>query len=174
MERFMALESDDLVKRLQELGIAHQTHEHPAVFTVEEAQRHCGHLPGAHCKNLFLKDKKGQLWLVVTLDGREVNIKALQKAMGAARLSFGKAELLMEVLGVIPGAVTPFGLINDSEQRVQVILDVEMMAADLLNYHPLRNDATTAIAPADLRRFISACGHSARDLEIPSSDADAA
>lgn len=170
----MALESDDLVKRLQELGIPHQTHEHPAVFTVEEAQRHCGHLPGAHCKNLFLKDKKGQLWLVVTLDGREVNIKALQKAMGAARLSFGKAELLMEVLGVIPGAVTPFGLLNDSEQRVQVILDADMMTADLLNYHPLRNDATTAITPAGLRQFISACGHQARDLDIPSPDADAA
>ncbi len=167
----MALESDDLIRRLQELGISQLTHEHAAVFTVEEAQRHCSHLPGAHCKNLFFKDKKDELWLVVTLDGREVNIKALQKAMGAARLSFGKAELLMEVLGVIPGAVTPFGLINDTEQRVQVILDAEMMAADLLNYHPLRNDATTAITPADLRRFISACGHSARDLEIPPPEA---
>jgi len=170
----MALESDDLLRRLQELGIAHQTHEHAAVFTVEEAQRHCGHLPGAHCKNLFFKDKKGQLWLVVTFDDRKVDIKTLQKAIGAARLSFGKAELLMEVLGVIPGAVTPFGLINDTEQRVQVILDAEMMAADLFNYHPLRNDATTAITPADLRRFISACGHSARDLNIPPPDAGSA
>ena len=167
----MALESDDLIRRLQELGIAHETHEHMAVFTVGEAQTHCGHLPGAHCKNLFFKDKKGQLWLVVTFDDRAVNIKALQKAMGAARLSFGKPELLMEVLGVIPGAVTPFALINDSDQRVQVILDAEMMAADLLNYHPLRNNATTAITPADLRRFISACGHAARDLEIPLPDA---
>jgi len=167
----MVLESDDLIRRLQELGIAHKTHEHMAVFTVGEAQTHCGHLPGAHCKNLFFKDKKGQLWLVVTFDDRAVNIKALQKAMGAARLSFGKPELLMEVLGVIPGAVTPFALINDSDQRVQVILDAEMMAADLLNYHPLRNNATTAITPADLRRFISACGHAARDLEIPLPDA---
>ncbi len=108
------------------------------------------------------------------MDDRKVDIKTLQKAIGAARLSFGKAELLMEVLGVIPGAVTPFGLINDTEQRVQVILDAEMMAADLLNYHPLRNDATTAITPADLRRFISACGHSARDLNIPPPDAGSA
>jgi Ala-tRNA(Pro) deacylase len=163
----MALNSEDLFRRLRDLGIAHQTHGHPAVFTVEEARRHCGHLPGAHCKNLFLKDKKGALWLVVTLDGREVDIKALQKAIGAARLSFGKAELLHDVLGVTPGAVTPFALINDTRQRVRVILDAEMMAADLLNYHPLRNDATTAIAPADLRRFIDACGHGARDLEFP-------
>lgn len=170
----MALNSEDLFRRLQELDIPHVTHDHPAVFTVEEAQRHCSHLPGAHCKNLFFKDKKGALWLVVTLDGREVDIKALQKAMGAARLSFGKAELLYEVLGVIPGAVTPFALINDSQQRVRVILDYEMMAADLLNYHPLRNDATTAITPADLRRFIDACGHQARDLEFPPPGNDVA
>ena len=87
--------------------------------------------------------------------------------MGAARLSFGKAELLEEVLGVIPGAVTPFGLINDTEQRVRVFLDADMMAAELVNFHPLRNNATTTIAPGDLRRFIAACGHNARDLKFP-------
>ena len=163
----MPLDSEDLFSRFRHLGISFETHSHPAVFTVEEAQLHCGHLPGAHCKNLFLKDKKGELWLAVMLDGREVNIKALQYAMGAARLSFGKAELLLEVLGVIPGAVTPFGLINDTEQRVRVFLDADMMAADLVNFHPLRNDATTAMAPADLRRFIAACGHDAHDLEFP-------
>ena len=163
----MPLDSEDLFSRFRHLGISFETHSHPAVFTVEEAQLHCGHLPGAHCKNLVLKDKKGELWLAVMLDGREVNIKALQYAMGAARLSFGKAELLLEVLGVIPGAVTPFGLINDTEQRVRVFLDADMMAADLVNFHPLRNDATTAMAPADLRRFIAACGHDAHDLEFP-------
>ncbi len=163
----MPLDSEELFSRFRQLGISFETHSHPAVFTVEEAQLHCGHLPGAHCKNLFLKDKKGQLWLAVMLDGREVNIKALQNAMGAARLSFGKAELLHDVLGVIPGAVTPFGLINDSEQRVRVFLDADMMAAELVNFHPLRNDATTAMAPADLRRFIAACGHDAHDLGFP-------
>ncbi|MDA0229237.1 MAG: prolyl-tRNA synthetase associated domain-containing protein [Proteobacteria bacterium] len=163
----MPLDSEQLFSRFRQLGISFETHSHPAVFTVEEAQLHCGHFPGAHCKNLFLKDKKGQLWLAVMLDGREVNIKALQNAMGAARLSFGRAELLHEVLGVIPGAVTPFGLINDTEQRVRVFLDADMMAAELVNFHPLRNDATTAMAPAGLRRFIAACGHDAHDLEFP-------
>jgi len=163
----MPLDSEELFTRFRELGIPFESHKHPAVFTVEEAQLHCGHLPGAHCKNLFLKDKKGQLWLAVMLDGREVNIKALQGAMGAARLSFGKAELLEEVLGVTPGAVKPFGLINDTKQRVRVFFDAEMMAAELVNFHPLRNDATTAIAPNDLRRFIAACGHDARELKFP-------
>ena len=163
----MPLDSEELFTRFRQLGIPFENHKHPAVFTVEEAQLHCGHLPGAHCKNLFLKDKKGQLWLAVMLDGREVNIKALQGAMGAARLSFGKAELLEEVLGVTPGAVTPFGLINDTKQRVRVFFDAEMMSAELVNFHPLRNDATTAIAPNDLRRFIAACGHDARELKFP-------
>ena len=163
----MPADSAELFRRFDELGIAYETHSHPAVFTVEQAQLHCSHLPGVHCKNLFLKDKKGQLWLATMLDGRAVDIKALQRAMGAARLSFGKAELLNEVLGVIPGAVTPFGLINDSERRVRVFLDAEMMAGELVNFHPLRNDATTAMAPADLRRFIAACGHHAQDLKFP-------
>ena len=163
----MPSDSEDLFRRFEQLSIAHKTQSHPAVFTVEEAQQHCAHLPGAHCKNLFFKDKKGALWLAVLLDEREVKIKELQTAMGAARLSFGKPELLMEVLGVIPGAVTPFGLINDSEKRVGVFLDTEMMAADLVNFHPLRNNATTAIAPSDLRRFIADCGHDASDLRFP-------
>jgi Ala-tRNA(Pro) deacylase len=163
----MPADSEELYRRFEDLGIAHETHSHPAVFTVEEAQLHCSHLPGAHCKNLFLKDKKGQLWLAVMLDGRKVDIKELQKAMDAARLSFGKTELLQEVLGVIPGAVTPFGLINDTEQRVRVFLDADMMAAELVNFHPLRNDATTAMAPPDLRRFIASCGHDAQDLIFP-------
>ena len=163
----MPSDSKNLFRRFEQLGIAHKTHSHPAVFTVEEARQHCAYLPGVHCKNLFFKDKKGALWLAVLLDEREVKIKTLQKAMDAARLSFGKPELLMEVLGVIPGAVTPFGLINDSEKRVGVFLDADMMDADLVNFHPLRNDATTAITPADLRRFIADCGHDARDLRFP-------
>tara|TARA_Y100000588_G_C14173874_1_gene890426 strand:+ start:169 stop:681 length:513 start_codon:yes stop_codon:yes gene_type:complete len=166
--------SEELFHRFEQLDIVHKTHDHPAVFTVEEAQQHCAHLPGAHCKNLFFKDKKGALWLAVMLDEREVKVKALQRAMGAARLSFGKPELLMEVLGVIPGAVTPFGLINDSKKRVGVFLDAEMMTADLVNFHPLRNDATTAIAPLDLRRFIADCGHDARDLQFPLDEEDGA
>ena len=152
----------ELFARLDELGIATETHEHPAVFTVEQAQAHCGHLPGGHCKSLFLKDRKGGLWLVVTLDERPVDLKALAKALGAKTFSFAKPELLMEVLGVIPGAVTPFALINDTGHRVNLVLDAAMMALELLNYHPLSNDATTAITPRGLRRLIASFGHRPR------------
>ncbi len=157
---------DDLFARLSELGIETVTHEHPPVFTVDEARAHCSHLPGGHCKSLFLKDKKGQLWLVVTLDHRRLDLKALAAAVGAARLSFGRAELMQEVLGITPGAVTPFGLINDRAHRVNVVLDREMMGLDLLNYHPLGNDATTAITPQDLHAFIASCGHRPREVDI--------
>ena len=152
----------ELFARLSDLGIEIETHEHAAVFTVEEAQAHCGHLPGGHCKSLFLKDKKGGLWLIVTLDERPVNLKALARALGAKSLSFAKPELLMAVLGVIPGAVTPFGLINDTEQRVTLVLDAAMMGLELLNFHPLSNDATTAITPRGLCEAIAAFGHQPR------------
>jgi len=155
----MPATEQDLLSRLDALGIEHTTHRHPAVFTVEEARAHCGHLPGRHCKNLFLKDKKGVLWLVVARDDAPIAMKQLDKRIGAARLSFGKPELLAEVLGVIPGAVTPFALINDTEQQVNVVLDEAMMASDLVNYHPLTNEATTALAPDALLAFIGACGH---------------
>ncbi|MFQ5959057.1 MAG: prolyl-tRNA synthetase associated domain-containing protein [Alphaproteobacteria bacterium] len=157
---------DDLFARLAELGIDTETHEHPSVFTVEEAKTHCSHLPGGHCKSLFFKDKKGELWLVVTLDARRLDLKKLDKAIGAARLSFGRPELLHEVLGVTPGSVTPFALINDRERRVNVVLDREMMAMALLNYHPLSNDATTAITPAGLRAFIASCGHEPKEIDF--------
>ncbi len=157
---------DDLITRLDDLGIATETFDHAPVFTVEEARIHCSHLPGGHCKSLFLKDKKAKLWLVVTLDARAVDLKALSKALGAARFSFGRAELLMAVLGVIPGAVTPLALINDRGRRVEVVLDREMMGLDLLNYHPLGNDATTAITPAGLDAFIAALGHTCRRFDF--------
>ncbi len=158
----MAATRQELFACLSDLGIETETHQHAPVFTVEEAQAHCGHLPGGHCKSLFLKDKKGGLWLVVTLDERPVSLKALAKALGAKTFSFAKPELLMEVLGVIPGAVTPFALINDTGHRVNLVLDAGMMALDLLNYHPLSNDATTAITPQGLRQLIASFGHQPR------------
>jgi Ala-tRNA(Pro) deacylase len=162
----MPATTDDVFARLDELGIAYQTHEHPPVFTVEEARLHCGHLPGCHNKNLFVKDKKDRMWLIVARDDAPIRLSELEKEIGAKRLSFGKPELLMEILGVVPGAVTPFGLINDRENRVAVILDDKMMAADLVNYHPLSNDKTTALKPADLLRFIESCGHEPRIMNV--------
>jgi len=166
MAAAMAKTTEDLFARFAELGIETTTHEHPPLFTVEESKRLRGDLPGGHCKSLFLKDKKGQLYLVVALEDRPVDLKRLRKAIGAGTLSFGRPELLMEVLGVEPGAVTPFALINDDGGRVDVILDQAMLDHDPLNYHPLTNGMTTAIAPGDLLAFIAATGHEARVLDM--------
>ncbi len=162
----MAATEADLMARLDELGIATTTKRHPPVYTVEEAKALRGELDGAHTKNLFFKDKKGQLWLVVCLEDRSLDLKQLDKLIGAARLSFGRAELLVEVLGIEPGAVTPFSLINDRDQRVKVVLDAAMMAMDPLNFHPLDNAATTQIAAADLETFVRACGHEPQILDL--------
>ena len=164
----MVKSRDDLFARLEALGIATETYHHAPVFTVEEAQTQCGHLPGGHCKNLFLKDKKGRLWLVVTLDNQPIDLKSLSKALGCQRFSFGKPALLLEVLGVTPGSVTPFALINDTHVRVSVVLDAAMMARDRLNYHPLTNDATTAITPQGLHDLIVSFGHSPRIFDFSS------
>lgn len=157
---------EQLLDFLAELGIATRTFEHPPVYTVEESKALRGKIAGAHCKSLFLKDKRDHLYLVVCLEHRRLDLKRLEPLIGAARLSFGKAELLMERLGVIPGSVTPFGLINDAAHLVQVVLDREMMAIDPLNYHPLHNAATTQISPADFRRFLAATGHRAVEVDL--------
>ena len=160
------LTPDQLFARLDELGIAHRTYSHPPVFTVAEAVALRGQLPGGHCKSLFLKDKKGGLWLVLALEERPIDLKRLAALLGAPRFSFGNAELLYQVLGVRPGSVTPFALINDATRRVAIVLDRAMLDHDPLNYHPLYNDRTTAIAPADLLRFIAWCGHRPRIVDL--------
>jgi Ala-tRNA(Pro) deacylase len=149
---------DDLFQRFDSLGIKTRTREHAPVFTVEEARALRGEIPGAHCKNLFLKDDKDAVFLIVCLEDARVDLKTAPARIGSKRLTFGKPPLLMEVLGVEPGSVTPFGLINDGAGRATVILDAGMMEQELLNYHPLRNDATTTISSADLVRFIRSCG----------------
>jgi Ala-tRNA(Pro) deacylase len=149
---------EELLARLKSLGIEATTRDHPPVYTVEEARALRGEIPGGHCKNLFLKDDKGNLWLIVCLEEAEVDLKAAPAKIGSRRLSFGRAELLREVLGVEPGSVTPFGLINDTEQRVNVVLDAGMMAHELLNYHPLENTATTTVDQGSLRRFLDHLG----------------
>ncbi|WP_137388620.1 prolyl-tRNA synthetase associated domain-containing protein [Rhodoligotrophos defluvii] len=157
---------EDLFRRFAELGIATHTTEHPPVFTVDEARALRGSIPGGHCKNLFLKDKKGVVWLVVALEDAVVDLKALPEKIGSGRLSFGSAALMRELLGVEPGSVTPFGLINDTEHRVKVVLDSAMMQHDRLNYHPLSNDATTTIRAEDLLRFIRSCGHEPKVVKL--------
>lgn len=155
---------DDLFARLRELSIEWVLHEHAPLHTVLESRRLRGTLPGGHCKNLFLKDKRGQYWLVVAAEDREIDLAALQAKIGSARLSFGRPERLQEVLGVTPGAVTPFALVNDPEHRVRVVLDSAMLQHDRLNYHPLENTATIAIATRDLHRFLAWTGHDVQTI----------
>jgi Ala-tRNA(Pro) deacylase len=153
-----------MLVRLEALGIRTRTHRHPPVFTVEEALEHTHHLEGGHTKNLFLEDRKGGLWLVTCLDAQVVKVNALARLLQAPRFSFASAERLREVLGVEPGSVTPFALVNDTGRRVTPVWDTKMLAHELLNFHPLENTATTTIASADLRRFAQATGH--RPVEI--------
>jgi len=165
--------AEELLAFLEQAGIESRTFSHPPVFTVEESKRLRGPIAGAHCKTLFLKDKKDRLWLAVCLEHRRLDMKRLEAALGSGRLSFGRPELLMERLGVIPGSVTPFGLVNDGEGRVQPLLDREMMTFDPLNFHPLRNDMTTQIAPAGLLRFLAATGHKPRVIDFETYALDA-
>lgn len=156
----------DLFGLFERLGITAKTHEHPPVFTVEEAKRVHDGIPGGHCKNLFCKDEKGELWLIVALEDSTINLKAAPGKIGSKRLTFGKPDLLMEVLGVEPGSVTPFGLINDTAARTNVVLDRQMMEQAQLNFHPLQNTATTTISSDDLVRFVRACGHDPRIVAV--------
>ena len=147
----------ELLDLLTEINIDYTNHEHPAVFTVEEADRQHEGIEGVHSKNLFFKDKKKKLFLVVTLSDKAIRIKEVAKKIGAKSMSFGKPDLLDQILGVIPGAVTPFAVINDEQHQVKVILDKEMMENELLNFHPLVNTATTTITSKNLVKFLEHC-----------------
>ncbi|MDB5447569.1 MAG: DNA-binding protein [Phenylobacterium sp.] len=148
----------DLLAFLADLGIASVTHEHEAVFRVGEGEAIKAGIGGAHTKNLFLKDAKGQLWLISAEDRSVIDLKRLPAVIGSARLSFGPAELMLEALGVTPGSVTAFALINDPAHRVRFVLDRALAEAAQVNFHPLTNTATTSIDQAGVRRFLAALG----------------
>jgi Ala-tRNA(Pro) deacylase len=166
--RIMALVTtpDDLFELLRDLGVSASTVTHVAVFTVDQARRVRGELPGGHSKNLFLRTKKGAMWLVVAREDRSIDLKALAERLGSDRLSFGSPERLMGALGVIPGAVTPFAMINDPEGLVQVVLDRGLLELDPLNFHPLDNTMTTAISSEDLLKFLDAVNHRPLVLDL--------
>ena len=155
-----------LLRRLEALGLQSSTVMHPPVFTVEEAKALRGELAGGHVKNLFLRNKKGRMWLVTCLEDRRIDLKALGERLGGGRLSFGSAERLMTYLGVVPGAVTPFAAINDKTGAVTVVLDRGVFAQAPVNAHPLANDMTTAIEPDDLVRFLEAENHPPEILDF--------
>ncbi len=158
---------DALFSALDRLGIAHPTVSHPPLFTVEQSQSLRGTIAGGHTKNLFLRDKKGALFLITALEDAAIELKSLHRRLGATgRFSFGSSDLMMETLGVIPGAVTPFGAINDTAGRVTVVLDAELMAHAVINAHPLTNTMTTSIGRDDLVRFLESTGHPPRIVGV--------
>jgi Ala-tRNA(Pro) deacylase len=162
----MSYTPDQLFAYLDGLDITHKTVTHPGLFTVEQSRALRGRIPGGHNKNLFLRDKNNALFLVVALEDATIDLKTLHHKLGAGRFSFGSANLLRDVLGVESGAVTPFAVINDTEVRVTVVLDAPMMEYTTLNYHPLDNTMTTAIAREDLYKFLESTGHPPRVLQV--------
>lgn len=163
----MPLSPSELHDYLQKLGIEVKTVEHPPLFTVADSQSLRGEIPGGHTKNLFLKDEKDNFFLVTVEEDAVVDLKSIHQLIGAAsRVSFGKPEKLLEYLGVIPGAVTVFGAVNDTAHNVQVILDADLMKYDVINGHPLTNEATTSIKREDLVAFLTSTGHEPRILAV--------
>lgn len=154
---------DQLFAFLDSLGIPHPTVTHPPLFTVEQSQSLRGQISGGHTKNLFLRDKKQAIYLVTALENAEIDLKGLHRVLGASgRFSFGSSDLLLELLGVTPGSVTPFGVLNDTAARVTVVLDAPLMEHAVINAHPLTNTMTTSVARDDLVKFLEATGHPPR------------
>lgn len=157
---------ESLMAKLESLSISYKLHHHQAVYTVEESEKLDRDIPGTHCRNLFLRDKKKKNYLVVLQNATEVDMKKLPPVIGSDRLSFGSADRLWEFLGVRPGSVCPFAVVNDNEKQVKVLLDRSMMETDIVNYHPLLNTMTVSLKPADLIKFIEDCGHEAHIVDL--------
>jgi len=155
-----------LLRRLDDIGVSHRTVAHPPVFTVEQAKQHRGELAGAHIKNLFLRNRKEEMWLVVLLEDTRVDLKRLGEVLGAGKLSFGSAERLLRALGVKPGSVTPFALINDHDRQVRLAVERRVLDLDPVNAHPLVNSLTTAVSPQGLLRFFAATRHEPKLLDL--------
>ena len=163
----------ELFAYLDRLGIPHPTVTHPPLFTVEQSQALRGQIPGGHTKNLFLKDKKDALFLVTALEDATIELKSLHRRLGASgRFSFGSANLMLETLGITPGAVTPFGALNDTTGRVTIVLDKALMAHATINAHPLVNTMTTSISREGLLAFLASTGHNPRIEPVAELAAD--
>ena len=155
-----------MIAWMAEHGVEQTTYDHPAVFTVDEGQEIKAAMPGAHTRNLFLKDKKGRLWLISAEQKTVIDLKAAPRTIGSDRVSFGNEALMFETLGVRPGSVTALGLINDVERRVTFVIDKRLWDADVVNFHPLTNTATTAMTQAAFRRFLSEIGREPRVIDF--------
>ena len=163
-----AFDRETLTVWLKANGVDHLTHDHPAVFRVEEGLDLKADLPGAHTKNLFLKDKKGRIFLVSAEAHARIDLKRLHERIGASgRLSFGSAELLLEKLGVTPGSVTAFAVINDRAGDVTMVLDSTLATGEDVNFHPLINTATLRVSRDDLLAFFRSTGHEPLIVDLP-------
>ena len=158
---------DELFAFLDQLDIEHSTVSHPPFFTVEEGRPWHDQIPGLHCKNLFIRDRNGGIWLIVMPADKRADLGRLERTLGAPRFSFAKPDVLQEVLQLTPGSVTPFGLINDTQRRVNVILDQAMLESEWVNFHPLHNAASTTLRSADLVRFVHALGYEPVIVPLP-------
>ena len=152
--------------RFEELGINYVLHHHEAVYTVEESEKIDSEIPGIHCRNLFLRDKKKKNYLVVLQNATDVDMKKLPEVINSDRLSFGSADRLWEFLGVRPGSVCPFSITNDNDQQVEIFLDKSMMEAEIVNYHPMLNTMTVSIKPDDLVKYIESTGHTPHIVDL--------
>jgi Ala-tRNA(Pro) deacylase len=164
--RVLPTSPDALLLILQQLGVTYQIHHHPPIFTVAEGVHLKQSIPGLHCRNLFVRDKKGVMFLVVVGNDTAVDLKALADRLGCGRLSFGSPDRLWTYLGITPGSVCPFCVINDTGHEVQIVLDAAMMQADTVCYHPLDNAMTIALKPSDLLRFCAHTGHTPKILDL--------
>lgn len=158
---------EGLFELFDQIGICYTNHHHVPTFTVEESQKLKHHIPGAHTKNLFLYNRKEEYFLITMLHDRRLDIKSFEKQLGRGRLSFASPRRLMACLGVEPGSVTPFGVVNDTEHKVMVILDKDMMDYELLNYHPLQNDMTVSLGRDDFHKFYAYTQHDPQVLNLP-------
>jgi len=155
-----------LLDKFEAQGITYDLYHHQAVFTVEESEAVDAGIPGTHCRNLFLRDKKKKNYLLVLQNATEVDMNKLPDIIGSARLSFGSADRLWEFLGVKPGSVCPFSITNDTDNKVKILLDKSMMESDLVAYHPLLNTMTVTVKPSDLIKFIESTGHEAHIVDL--------
>ena len=163
----MTPQEQAVVERLAELGISYERHEHPPVATVEEAEAHWAGIDSTHCKNLFLRNQKGNRhYLVVLVHSKKADLRKVAEQIGDGKLSFASPERLMAHLGLTPGSVSPFGLINDREHAVRVVLDRDLEAAARFSFHPNVNTATYVVSAEDFEKFLAACGNTVQHVTV--------
>ena len=163
----MTPQEHQVLDRLRELQIPFERYEHPPVATAEEGERHWVGIQATHSKNLFLRNQRGDRhYLLIVIHSKRVNLRAVATEIGDGKLSFGSPDRLMTYLGVAPGSVSPFGLINDRDTHVRVYLDRDLASAERVSFHPNINTVTLALGRGDFQRFLESCGNAVRYVDV--------